>query len=151
MKSTKAFDFKADGRYADYLADSVDAFLTEHSSVGSPISPSRDILNPFDAISAPAVPLGLTFSFPVEQTALNSGTILTWTKGFAAKNAVGHDAVRLLQDAFDRKHLHVRCVALVNDVSEVPSFERPSSLIHAQTVGTLLSRAYNAGSCLLGT
>ncbi|EPT03115.1 hypothetical protein FOMPIDRAFT_1022483 [Fomitopsis schrenkii] len=118
----------------DYLADSVDAFLTEQSSVGSPISPSRDILNPFDSISTPTVPLGLTFSFPVEQTALNSGTILTWTKGFAAKNAVGHDAVRLLQDAFDRKHLHVRCVALVND-----------------TVGTLLSRAYNAGSCLLGS
>jgi hypothetical protein len=25
--------------------------------------------------------------------------------------------VRLLQDAFDRKHIHVRCSALVNDVS----------------------------------
>lgn len=30
---------------------------------------------------------------------------------------MGHDVVQLLQDAFDRKHLHVRCVALVNDVS----------------------------------
>ncbi|KZT74519.1 hexokinase [Daedalea quercina L-15889] len=118
----------------DYLADSVDAFLTEHSSVGSPLSPTHDIANPFDPVSTPAVPLGLTFSFPVEQTALNQGRILTWTKGFAAKNAVGHDVVRLLQDAFDRKHLHVRCVALVND-----------------TVGTLLSRAYSAGSCLLGS
>ncbi|KAH9843727.1 hexokinase [Rhodofomes roseus] len=117
----------------DYLADSVDAFLTEHSSVGSPISPSHDVANPFDTISAPAVPLGLTFSFPVEQTALNQGKILTWTKGFSAKNAVGNDVVGLLQDAFNRKHLHVRCVALVND-----------------TVGTLLSRAYSAGSCLLG-
>lgn len=67
----------------------------------------------------PALPLGLTFSFPVEQTALNEGKILTWTKGFAAKNAVGHDVVQLLQDAFNRKHLHVRCVALVNDVSAV--------------------------------
>ncbi|TFY59827.1 hypothetical protein EVJ58_g5534 [Rhodofomes roseus] len=114
----------------DYLADSVDAFLTEHSSVGSPISPSHDVANPFDTISAPAVPLGLTFSFPVEQTALNQGKILTWTKGFSAKNAVGNDVVGLLQDAFNRKHLHVRCVAL--------------------TVGTLLSRAYSAGSCLLG-
>jgi len=36
--------------------------------------------------------------------------------GFAAKNAVGHDVVKLLQDAFNRKHLHVKCVALVNDV-----------------------------------
>lgn len=36
--------------------------------------------------------------------------------GFAAKNAIGHDVVKLLQDAFNRKHLHVKCVALVNDV-----------------------------------
>ena len=36
--------------------------------------------------------------------------------GFAAKNAVGNDVVKLLQDAFNRKHLHVKCVALVNDV-----------------------------------
>lgn len=60
--------------------------------------------------------LGLTFSFPVEQTALGSGKILTWTKGFSAKNAIGKDVVKLLQDAFDRKHMHVKCVALVNDV-----------------------------------
>jgi len=58
----------------------------------------------------------MTFSFPVEQTALDSGKILTWTKGFSAKNAIGNDVVKLLQDAFDRKHMHVKCVALVNDV-----------------------------------
>ena len=107
----------------DYLADSVDAFLT---SSETPDAPEGEDL-----------PLGLTFSFPVEQTALDSGHLLTWTKGtfhtpaasqsaidncviivsgFAAKNAVGHDVVKLLQDAFDRKHLHVKCVALVNDV-----------------------------------
>jgi hexokinase len=62
------------------------------------------------------VHLGLTFSFPVEQTALDSGTLLTWTKGFSARNAIGKDVVKLLQDAFDRKHIHVKCVALVNDV-----------------------------------
>jgi hexokinase len=72
-------------------------------------------LNVID-VSSPAVPLGLTFSFPVEQTALDKGILLTWTKGFSAKNAVNKDVVGLLQDAFDRKHLHVKCVALVNDV-----------------------------------
>ncbi|KAF7331765.1 Phosphotransferase [Mycena kentingensis (nom. inval.)] len=108
----------------DYLADSVDAFLTSHP--------------PSDAVGASTpvpdvVHLGLTFSFPVEQSALNSGKILTWTKGFSARNAVGHDVVKLLQDAFDRKHMHVKCVALVND-----------------TVGALLSRAYTGGGCMLG-
>ncbi|KAK0206198.1 hypothetical protein DFS33DRAFT_565432 [Desarmillaria ectypa] len=108
----------------DYLADSVDAFLTTHSKDSVPSSgDSPDVL-----------PLGLTFSFPVEQTALNSGKILTWTKGFAAKHAIGHDVVQLLQDAFDRKHMHVKCVALVND-----------------TVGALLSRSYTSGGCMLGS
>jgi hexokinase len=85
----------------DYLADCVDAFLTDYS--GEP-SDNEDLK------------LGLTFSFPVEQTALDRGKILTWTKGFAVRNAIGHDVVQLLQDAFDRKQLHVKCVALVNDV-----------------------------------
>jgi hexokinase len=91
---------------ADYLADSVDTFLTTHPTATDDDCPSTSDL-----------PLGLTFSFPVEQTALGSGTILTWTKGFSATNAVGHDVVKLLQDAFDRKRMHVKCVALVNDAS----------------------------------
>ncbi|KAK7696561.1 hypothetical protein QCA50_001219 [Cerrena zonata] len=124
----------------DYLADSVDAFLTElpPSPTDAPADPfassnSLELLEPTTDLN-PALPLGITFSFPVEQTALNEGKILTWTKGFSARNAVGNDVVKLLQDAFDRKHLHVRCVALVND-----------------TVGALLSRAYTAGGCILGS
>jgi len=113
----------------DYLADSVDAFLTS-SAESQEYSPNP---NPDDADSS-AIPLGLTFSFPVEQTALDRGILLTWTKGFSAKNAIDKDVVKLLQDAFDRKHLHVKCVALVND-----------------TVGAALSRAYTAGGCVLGS
>ncbi|KAJ6516263.1 hypothetical protein C8R45DRAFT_811924 [Mycena sanguinolenta] len=112
----------------DYLADSVDAFLTSH-----PPPSSHGNADPFSQPSADVVHLGLTFSFPVEQTALDSGKILTWTKGFSAKHAIGNDVVKLLQDAFDRKHMHVKCVALVND-----------------TVGALLSRAYTGGGCMLG-
>ncbi|KAJ7229008.1 hypothetical protein GGX14DRAFT_616384, partial [Mycena pura] len=112
----------------DYLADSVDAFLTSHPPSDEPASKQ----NPLDP-TPDVVHLGLTFSFPVEQTALNSGKILTWTKGFSAKHAIGNDVVKLLQDAFDRKHMHVKCVALVND-----------------TVGALLSRAYTGGGCMLG-
>ncbi|KAF9224332.1 hexokinase [Gyrodon lividus] len=122
----------------DYLADSVDAFLTDSGSPTSALPPSLahephgNVLGDGDS-DLPHVPLALTFSFPVEQTALDSGKLLTWTKGFAAKNAIGKDVVKLLQDAFDRKHIHVKCVALVND-----------------TVGALLSRAYTSGGCILG-
>ncbi|PPQ66277.1 hypothetical protein CVT26_010961 [Gymnopilus dilepis] len=112
----------------DYLADSVDAFLTTHATTDY-VTPTEDE----SLKEQPTVHLGLTFSFPVEQTALDSGKILTWTKGFAAKNAIGHDVVQLLQDAFNRKRMPVKCVALVND-----------------TVGALLSRAYQAGHCISG-
>lgn len=122
----------------DYLADSVDAFLTDSGSPTCALPPSltpRDLTEASDPVDVHGsyIPLGLTFSFPVEQTALDSGKLLTWTKGFSAKNAIGNDVVKLLQDAFDRKHMHVRCVALVND-----------------TVGALLSRAYTSGGCILG-
>lgn len=98
-----------------------------------PSSPSSEHPNPFGSPTLseePAVPLGLTFSFPVEQTALNAGKILTWTKGFSAKNAIGNDVVQLLQDAFDRKHLHVKCVALVNDVRVFSVIFAPSTDFH---------------------
>jgi hexokinase len=97
------------------------------------------------------VPLGFTFSFPVEQTALASGKVLTWTKGFSARNTIGNDVVKLLQDAFDRKHLHVQCVALVNDVGSLAqSMLLAGRSPDLQTVGALLSRAYTAGGCVLG-
>ena len=89
----------------------MDALLTTHAASTYTPPGNASLANLPDVIY-----LGLTFSFPVEQTALGSGKILTWTKGFAAKNAIGHDVVKLLQDAFDRKHMRVKCVALVNDV-----------------------------------
>ena len=49
----------------------------------------------------------------ISQSAIDNSAIVA---GFAAKNAIGNDVVKLLQDAFNRKHLHVKCVALVNDV-----------------------------------
>jgi hexokinase len=49
--------------YADYLADSVDAFLTESNSVVS--DQSEELY------------LGFTFSFPVEQSAIDKGVLLT--------------------------------------------------------------------------
>ncbi|WVQ71653.1 hypothetical protein IAR50_001193 [Cryptococcus sp. DSM 104548] len=107
----------------DYIAESVDAFLTEVDAKHDDVDiPANEPMH-----------LGFTFSFPVEQTAIDAGKLLTWTKGFETKNAIGHDVVRLLQDAFDRKHMHVNCSALVND-----------------TVGTLLSRSYQSGPALIG-
>eukprot|EP00126_Sphaerothecum_destruens_P002256 Sdes_comp15695_c0_seq1m4723 len=77
--------------------------------------------------------LGFTFSFPVDQVALNSGNLISWTKGFSATNVVGKDVVNLLQRAFDKKNINVNVVALIND-----------------TVGTLLARSIDNRDCYVG-
>ncbi|KAM0753186.1 hypothetical protein T439DRAFT_339008 [Meredithblackwellia eburnea MCA 4105] len=102
----------------DYIAGAIDQFLVQ---IGTEAQADEKLF------------LGFTFSFPVLQHALDSGTLINWTKGFECRNAVGKDVVQLLQDALDRKHIHVRCSALVND-----------------TCGTLMARAYEGGDCLCG-
>ncbi|KAG0355515.1 hexokinase-domain-containing protein [Gamsiella multidivaricata] len=102
----------------DFMAVCVDSFLDEHQ-----------IVVRGDA----QIELGFTFSFPVLQTAINRGTLITWTKGFNASGMVGKDPVALLQDAFNRRHTPVRVAALVND-----------------TVGTLLAYAYNHPETIMG-
>ncbi|EIE76810.1 hypothetical protein G6F46_006029 [Rhizopus delemar] len=77
--------------------------------------------------------LGYTFSFPILQSKINRGILSTWTKGFSSSGAVNKDPVLLLQDALLRKHVPVKISALVND-----------------TVGTLLSNAYNKPHTLAG-
>src|SRR5258708_24815378 len=84
--------------HPDVMATSVGNFITDFGNVSE-----EECLH-----------LGLTFSFPVEQTALASGTLLSWTKGLSATGAVGQDVVQLLQDAFNRNGVRVKCVALVN-------------------------------------
>ena len=78
--------------------------------------------------------LGFTFSFPVNQTAVASGTLVCWTKDFSAKGVVGQDVVALLVRAFRKKGVDlVNVSALVND-----------------TVGTLVAKAYQDTDCDIG-
>lgn len=72
------------------------------------------------------VKLGFTFLFPVEQSALDRGKLIRWTKGFDLPDCVGRDVVEFLQKHLDILKAPVSVVALAND-----------------TVGTLLSRAYS--------
>jgi hexokinase len=71
--------------------------------------------------------LGFTFSFTVEQTSLEGGTLIRWDKGWDIPSAVGRDPCALLQAALDRAGLAVEVSALAND-----------------SVGTLLTRCYTA-------
>ena len=71
--------------------------------------------------------LGFTFSFPVQQSGINKGTLIRWTKGFDIHDTIGKDVCALLQKELDALHLPVRVAALVND-----------------TVGTLMARSYTS-------
>ncbi|KAI3822490.1 hypothetical protein L1987_10080 [Smallanthus sonchifolius] len=59
--------------------------------------------------------LGFTFSFPVKQTSVSSGTLIKWTKGFAIDDMVEKDVVECLQKALSRRGLDMNVAALVND------------------------------------
>lgn len=71
--------------------------------------------------------LGFTFSFPVDQQAVNKGYLIRWTKGFDIQDAIGKDVCALLQAEIDILGLPVTVAALVND-----------------TVGTLMARSYTS-------
>lgn len=83
--------------------------------------------------------IGFTFSFPVEQTALTNGKILSFTKAYRCEDAIGQDAVGLLQERLDRLAAgRFEVAALMND-----------------TVATLVTHAYKQPltrmSVVLGT
>jgi hexokinase len=59
--------------------------------------------------------LGFTFSFPVRQSSIASGTLIKWTKGFSIEDAVGQDVVAELTAAMDKQSLGMRVAALIND------------------------------------
>ncbi|CAN6326914.1 unnamed protein product [Urochloa humidicola] len=77
--------------------------------------------------------LGFTFSFPVRQTSIASGTLIKWTKAFSIDDAVGEDVVAELQTAMEKHGVDMRVSALIND-----------------TVGTLAAGRYNDEDVVIG-
>ncbi|CAM0885298.1 unnamed protein product [Alopecurus aequalis] len=59
--------------------------------------------------------LGFTFSFPVRQNSVSSGSLIRWTKGFSVEDTVGKDVAQCLDDALARCGLNIRVTVLVND------------------------------------
>ncbi|OLY83712.1 Hexokinase-1 [Smittium mucronatum] len=110
QKYTITNEAKADNLF-DWIANCVDLFIIENKLVP-------------DA-GTTMIPCGFTFSFPIVQSAINRGTLVMWNKGFSVPNVVGRDVAVMTQNAFMRKHLNVKIVAIVND-----------------TIGTLMASGY---------
>jgi hexokinase len=101
----------------DFIADCIQSFFMEHLV---------DSRQDYD--------LAFTFSFPVDQRAMASGKLISWTKGFTAPGVEGEDVVVLLSEALQRKRMDfIHIVALVND-----------------TVGTLVAGSYADPACDMG-
>ncbi|PGG95537.1 hypothetical protein AJ80_09944 [Polytolypa hystricis UAMH7299] len=85
------------------------------------------------------LPMGLSWSFPIDQTSIRSGLVISMGKGFLCSNGtVGCDLSELIMEGCRNRNLNVRMDAIVNDSS-----------------ATLLSRAYTDPSTrmslILGT
>lgn len=85
-------------------------------------------------IQSEILPLGFTFSFPLQQIKLTKGILVRWTKGFDCEGVVGNDVVQMLQDAINRRgDIQVAVTAILND-----------------TTGTLMSCAVKNKTCAIG-
>jgi hexokinase len=98
-----------------FLAHQIADFVQEHHSDCFSEDPQHHLQ------------LGFTFSFPVDQKAINKGYLIRWTKGFDIPDAIGKDVCALLQAEIDALNLPVKVAAIVND-----------------TVGTLMARSYTS-------
>lgn len=89
---------------------------------------------------APVV--GFCFSFPVDQTTVNSGRIIVWTKGFENPGAVGSDPVQLLSAALKRQGMNAQVRVLINDTLGVMAAGR---YVHPDAmIGIILGTGTNA-------
>ncbi|XP_050940849.1 hexokinase-1 isoform X2 [Cucumis melo] len=88
--------------------------------------------------------LGFTFSFPVRQTSISSGTLIKWTKGFSIEDTVGEDVVGELTKAMEKLKLDMRVTALVIDTIGTLAGGRyhDNDVIAAVILGTGTNAAY---------
>ncbi len=78
--------------------------------------------------------LGFTFSFPVIQSSIDRGVLISWTKGFSVSGVEGRDVVGLLNHALIRNKMEsIHISAILND-----------------TVGTLAAGSYMDPLCHMG-
>lgn len=98
----------------DYLAKCLCDFVAENDLVAVPL------------------PLGFTFSFPMQQHSLSSATLVAWAKSFNLPSIIGCDVVKLLRDALHNYgHNHIEVVSILNDTTStlVRFFELLSRLV----------------------
>ncbi|KAL2926300.1 Hexokinase-1 [Bienertia sinuspersici] len=94
----------------------------------------------FELCSGRERELGFTFSFPVMQTSIDSGTLIKWTKGFSIDDTIGKDVVEELAKALKKQGVDMH----VNDTVGTLAGGRFSNkdVIAAVILGTGTNAAY---------
>ncbi|KAI7905431.1 uncharacterized protein BX663DRAFT_467926 [Cokeromyces recurvatus] len=110
--------------FFDWIADAIHDLISVDA---------KHLFNESQISGKETLSLGVCWSFPVDQTAVDRGTILRMGKGFTLKNTEGHDLADMFHEAFRRKNLNVKVTAILND-----------------TVGTLVAHAYTNPACRIG-
>ena len=83
-------DSGSSDEFWDHIADAIIEFIKQHPS----------------AKTTETLHLGVCFSFPVTQHALNHGILQRWTKGFNVHGVEGENVVPMMESALEKK---VRC------------------------------------------
>lgn len=85
----------------DYLAKCVDDFAKQNNLCNNR-----------------SYPMGFTFSFPMQQHSLDSGSLVTWTKSFNCPSVVGMDVVEKLRKSLSKCNRHnIEILAILNDTT----------------------------------
>ncbi|EPS36919.1 hypothetical protein H072_9553 [Dactylellina haptotyla CBS 200.50] len=74
------------------------------------------VVNKFGTKQTPILPLGLSWSFPIESTSIDSGKLQGMGKGFrVAEGLLGTDLKAHFMNAFSRQDLNISLEAIIND------------------------------------
>lgn len=93
-----------------------------------------------------SVPVGLAWSFPIEQTSNRSGKVQGMGKGFTCHDSLGEDLGELIESACRKAGFRVRVEAIINDSSAVllsQAYTYPST-----SMGLILGTGTNAAAFL---
>ncbi|RKP26097.1 hypothetical protein SYNPS1DRAFT_8505, partial [Syncephalis pseudoplumigaleata] len=93
--------------------------------------------------------LGVTWSFRLNQTALDDGTLVHWSKEFSVTGVEGKDVAALLQRALDHRGLGIKVAAMVNDsvsnlIAGAYSLPNPDCVMGSGTNAAYLERTSHA-------
>lgn len=113
----------------DFCADCLHTFIKDHFGSGNPDE---------DVILEEDIALGFTFSYPMEQDAIDHGKLVRWTKGFGNPNTEGQDCAAMFRKSLEKYNVPIKMTSIIND-----------------TTGTLIASNYvkqnTKIACIFGT